>query len=249
MTECSIILPVYNEVNVLKKSIKKIVHEISKITNDYEIVIAEDGSTDGTAQLARQIASKNRKIIHLHSDKRLGKGGSLTKTIRKVNGDIVVVMDIDLSSKLEYLKKLIENIKLGADISLGSRLMRGSYVRRNLKREIMSRSYNFLIHLFFNSSVHDHQCGFKAFKKVKVLPLISKIEDKKWFWDTELLVRAQQNDLKIVEFPIEWEESRSSKINLKRDVITISKSLFIFWWKFKKVNISIVLTFIMNGTI
>lgn len=229
MVKISIIVPVHNERKILEKSVKKISGKIREITGDYEIILAEDGSTDGTHELARALSKKDRKIVHLHSDQRLGKGRAVTSAIGVSKGDIIVMMDIDLSARLGYLKQLIKAVQDGADVSIGSRLIKGSHVKRSFLRSIASRIYNLLVRLFFGLSVLDHQCGFKAFKKISTRRILREVTSKGWFWDTELLVRAQRGGCKIVELPIEWEECRTSKIKLMSDSLMMTRALLKLW--------------------
>ncbi|MFH0818355.1 MAG: glycosyltransferase, partial [Candidatus Micrarchaeota archaeon] len=186
---------------------------------DYEIIIAEDGSNDAPGILA-SIGAKRCRV--LHSNERLGRGKALTRAILDAKSDIVLYMDADLSSEPGKIKRLIEGIEKGYAISTGSRIISGSKTSRGLFREVMSRGFNFLVHLALRSRVRDHQCGFKGFRKSKVLPLLDKVKDTHWFWDTELLVRAQRANLAVDEFPIEWKERKGTKVRLLKDTIAMA---------------------------
>lgn len=214
----SIIVPIHNESNILRPNIAKIKQEMDKLRTSYEIIIAEDGSTDASLSIARKIASK--KIRVLSSQHRLGRGASLNRAIGAAKGEIILYMDADIATNLKYIKSLISEIKHGSDIATGSRLISGSKVyRRSFLREFFSRGYNFLLRLLFKTSIHDHQCGFKAFRKSAVVPLLPLIDDKHWFWDSELLIKAQQKNLKVSEIPIEWTDRKNSTVILQNDII------------------------------
>ncbi len=132
-------------------------------------------------------------------------------------------MDMDLSVDPIYARRLFKEITNGADISTGSRYVKGSYIKRTITRKIISYFYNLFMKFYFNSHIHDHQCGFKAFRRDVILDLIADMGyDSKfirgWFWDAELLIRAQKKSYKVVEFPVRWMHGQKSEFNLKREL-------------------------------
>ncbi len=147
--------------------------------------------------------------------------------MRSARGKYAAYMDADLSSSLKFLKRLIHGVESGAAISTGSRLMPSSHTLRPALRDVFSRSYNLMVRKILGSKLHDHQCGFKAFDLAQVLPLLNEVEDTHWFWDTELLVRAQKNGLKVDEFPIVWTQNApDSKVRLRKDVLYMGRKIF-----------------------
>lgn len=233
MKKVSIIIPVYNEVHCLEHAVTQIDKEMQKITKNYEIIIAEDGSKDGTKELAEKLSGD--KVIHVHSDERLGRGKGLTKAFNSSKGDIIVYMDVDLATDLIHLPELIDSIDKGADFATGSRMMKGSVCKRPFKREFASRCYNFLVWLLFRVPINDMQCGFKAFKKDSLFKVLPDVEDNHWFWDTELLIRAYKRGFKIVEIPVEWTEDTqyTTKVNVFNDSKNMGTKLLRLWRKLK----------------
>jgi glycosyltransferase involved in cell wall biosynthesis len=215
----SIIIPIYNEAPLLSHCITLALKAASEITPLYELIVAEDGSKDESYQIAKKVAKTNHKIRVLHSKRRLGRGAALKRAIREAKGDIVVYMDADLSSDLSYLKPLVERVEDGASIATGSRLLRDSRATRTLQRDVASKVFNFLVRLLLGSKLMDHQCGFKAFNRKDVLPLLKKVKDNYWFWDTEILVRAQREGMRVDEIPIQWSHGRFTKVRFKNDVL------------------------------
>ncbi|MEM1671662.1 MAG: lysylphosphatidylglycerol synthase domain-containing protein [Archaeoglobaceae archaeon] len=215
----SIVLPAYNEAKRLRNAVEKIEEHAKALGYDYEIVIAEDGSTDGTDKIAKEIAEKNPRVKHLHSDQRLGRGKALMNAFRNCSGDVVVYMDVDLSTDLRHLKEIVSAIVEGYDIATGSRLMKESKAKRPLKRDLASKAYNLLVRLLLGSKLHDHQCGFKAFKKDVILEIGALAKDTHWFWDTEVLVLAQKKGYKVKEIPVIWEHGGETKVRFKKDVL------------------------------
>ena len=230
----SVVLPAYNEVNHLETAVTEVSQALTEIDYPFEIVIAEDGSTDGTAERSEQLAQKYPFVRHIHGEKRLGRGTALSNAFRQCNGEVFVYMDLDLSTDLKSLKPLVDAITVeGYDFSTGSRMLPESRVERTLGRSISSKSYNFLVRHMLGSKLVDHQCGFKAFRKEPVLSLLGEVEATHWFWDTEILVRAHRHGFKIKEIPVKWRSGEGTKVNLAKDSWRMFWEVTSLWWKLK----------------
>ena len=124
-------------------------------------------------------------------------------------------MDVDLSTGLEALGPLVRPLLRGeADLAIGSRLMPGSDVERSVRRELISRAYNRLLRLLLGMRCSDAQCGFKAVRREALEPLLARVENQTWFFDTELLHLAEQCGLTIFELPVRWVEDRDSSVRI-----------------------------------
>jgi hypothetical protein len=222
----SIILPAYNEEKRLENSIKRLSKELNGVLDNFEIVISEDGSSDRTLQIAKSFESDDIRV--LHSDKRSGKGGAIKNALMHCRGNFIVFMDVDLASHPRHVKDLVDLLQKGNAIVIGSRYMKGSKSKRSKVRYVASKAFNFMVRVLLGSKLTDHQCGFKAFRKDLVYPVIEEVKDDHWFWDTELLVRTQRKGLKVVEIPIEWKEEDGSKFRLVNDTIRMGLSLLVF---------------------
>ncbi len=229
--EVSLVFPAYNEAKGLERAVAVAEGELAKIAKTYEIIIAEDGSTDGTAELAERLAKINPAVRHLHSDERLGRGRALTRAFGESRGEILAYMDVDLSTETSALKTLIDSIREGWDICTGSRLLSGSVVERSWTRNLSSRAYNALIRLLFDTGVHDHQCGFKAFNRCSLLAVLAGVEDIHWFWDTEVLAVASRRGYRIREIPVTWVEDRGTTVNLFKDSVRMGFKAFALRWR------------------
>lgn len=219
----------FDDRNALERAIPESQRALSGITDQFELIVAEDGSTDGSADLVREYETRDPRVRLLHSSERLGRGMALTHAIHKAQGAIVCYYDVDLATDMRCLGKLIGEIRNGADISTGSRLLLESDIRRTGGREIASRSYNFLVRHILGSTLHDHQCGFKAFRRSKILPLLPEIRSTHWFWDTELLMRAQLAECVVTEFPVHWRAGSGTTVRFK-DVFSMGVSILKLWW-------------------
>jgi glycosyltransferase AglD len=224
------IIPVFNDRASLERALPESVETLAKITPRFEIIVAEDGSTDGSADVVREFSLKDPRVRLLHSDTRLGRGTALNRAICDAKGQIVCYYDVDLATNMQHLAELVNAIQSGADIATGSRLLPSSDTVRTGGREIASRSYNFLVRLFLGSRIFDHQCGFKGFRKNGILPLLPTIRSDHWFWDTEILVRAQRRGLTVVEFPVHWRAGKGTTVRIK-DVFSMGSSILRLWWQ------------------
>lgn len=224
----SVVLPAYNEAGRIERAVEEVMGELSKYGKEFEIVIAEDGSTDGTDRIAAMLASKYANVRHLHSAERLGKGKAISQAFRSSKAEVLIFMDVDLSTDLGHLRELIAAIEEGYDFATGSRLMKESKAERPFKRDLASKAYNFLVRLLLSSKLHDHQCGFKAFRREALMGIIDKARDAHWFWDTEILVLGQRLGYKIKEIPVRWRQS-DSKVRAKDSFYMLLSILKLRW--------------------
>ncbi len=233
--QVSVVFPAYNEAGYLDSAVEKTTQALNQFTHAYEIIIAEDGSADGTAERAEELAKKHPYVRHIHGEQRLGRGTALNNAFKKSRGEIFVYMDLDLATDLRYLRPLVEAISVdGFDFATGSRMMPESKVERTLRRSLSSKTYNFLVRHMLGSKLRDHQCGFKAFKREPTLQLLDEVAARHWFWDTEIFVRAQRKGFKIKELPVEWKSGGKTKVNLFKDSYNMGKQVLKLWWQFKK---------------
>ena len=230
----SVVLPAYNEVNRLENAVTEVSQALKQTDYTYEIIIAEDGSTDGTAEASEELARKYPFVRHVHRERRLGRGAALNNAFRQCKGEVLIYMDLDMATDLKSLKPLIDAIVIeGYDLSTGSRMLPESKVERTLSRSMSSKSYNFLVSRMLGSRVRDHQCGFKAFKRELVLSLLDEVEATHWFWDTEILVRAHRHGYRIKEIPVEWKSGEDTKVNLFKDSSNMFWQVVKLWWELK----------------
>ena len=230
-TEVSAVIPVFNDRAALETAIPRSLEALEGVApGAFELIIAEDGSTDGTPDLVRGKAAADPRVRLLHSDERLGRGRALNRAFGEARGSIVCYYDADLATDLRHLGELIGAIRGGADIATGSRLLPTSDVKREGDRELASRVYNALVRLILGSGLHDHQCGFKAFNRARILALIPSVKAPHWFWDTEVLVRGQMAGYRVAEFPVIWRTGKRTTVRLS-DVFEMGGAILSLWWQ------------------
>jgi len=206
----SLVLPAYNESENIESTVNSVRKELKKIKKiSYEIIIAEDGSNDGTDEIARKLQKKFKEVRHLHSDEKLGRGRALKQAFEKAKGEIVGYLDVDLAVGPEYLPKLI-TLSMKNDLVTGSRYLKESEVERPSLREFVSRSYNWMIRFFLGCDVKDSQCGFKGFSRRIVKDIVNEVEENSWAWDTVVIVECIKSGYKFKEFPVNWEEKKEA---------------------------------------
>ena len=233
--EVSVVLPAYNEAATIERTVRTTLSTLDAFlpAGSYEIVVAEDGCEDETPEIASRLAAEDDRVRHFHSDERLGRGGALNAAFRAAHGDTLAYFDTDLATDMRHLEELIESVRSGdADLATGSRWIPGEQADRPAKRGIPSRGFNLAVRALLGSELRDHQCGFKAFSREAFETLVDEVEDEHWFWDTEMLVRAQRRGFTVEEFPVDWTPKGDSKVDLVRDVFGMGSQILRCFWEF-----------------
>ena len=234
-TEVSVVLPAYNEESTIEQTVLVTLETLESFlpAGSFEVIVAEDGCEDRTPEIADRLAGEHAAVRHFHSDERLGRGGALERAFEAARGQTLVYFDTDLATDMRHLEELVESVRSGEyDLASGSRWMPGNVADRPAKRDVASRGFNGLVRLFLRSDLQDHQCGFKAFDRDALFDLLDDVEDEHWFWDTEVLVRAQRRGYRVKEFPVDWEPKGDTKVDLVRDVFGMGSQILRTWWEF-----------------
>lgn len=209
------VIPVLNEEEKLRESVETLCSYLkSAINNPWRIVIADNGSEDNTPLISRDLSRECTNVTSLRLEVR-GRGRALRQAWLATDADLVSYMDVDLSTDLTAVPCMIKALESGYDVAVGSRLIKGARVySRTVKREIISRSYNYLIKALFLNKFTDAQCGFKAMTREAAALLLPSVKDQGWFFDTELLIVAEKNGLKIKDIPVIWTDDPDSRVKL-----------------------------------
>jgi len=216
MKTLEITIPVYNEAAELTRSITKLHDFCKKNLNNYtwNITIADNASTDQTPAIGEQLTKKYKHLSFKQLSKK-GRGNAVKTVWRESDADIYSYMDVDLSTDLAHFPPLVDSLSNGYDIAIGSRLKSGAIViARSIKREFISRMYNLLVMVVFQTRFSDAQCGFKAVTKKVVQQLIPHIVDDEWFMDSELLIVGEKLGYRIYEEPVVWRDNPGSTVRV-----------------------------------
>jgi len=210
-----IIIPVYNEEVGLARSVELLrAYLADAFPFTWRITIVDNASIDSTWATAQRLAQEFEHVEAIHLDQK-GRGLALRTAWSVSDADVVAYMDVDLSTGLDALLPLVAPLVSGhSDLSFGSRLALGARVARGPKREFISRCYNAILRTVFATKVRDAQCGFKAVRSDIARQLLPKIEDNGWFFDTELLLLADHNGLRVHEVPVDWVDDPDSRVKV-----------------------------------
>jgi glycosyltransferase involved in cell wall biosynthesis len=218
--QLDIVVPVYNEAASLERSIRTL-HTFLGVSElpAWRITIADNASTDATEAIATQLARELPEVTLLRLERK-GRGHALRTAWLASDAPVLVYMDVDLSTDLRALAPLVAPLLSGhSELAIGTRLARGAQVQRGIKRELISRSYNAILHLTLRARFSDAQCGFKALRADVAHDLLSDVQDDGWFFDTELLVLAQRRGLRIHEVAVDWVDDPDSRVDIVRTAI------------------------------
>ena len=210
-----IVVPVYNEERALEPSVRRLhAYLRAEFPLSWRITIVDNASTDATWTDAERLATELRDVCALHLDRK-GRGLALRRAWSASDAEVVAYMDVDLSTNLDALLPLVAPLVSGhSDVAIGSRLAPGARVARRPKRELISRGYNLILRTVLATRVRDAQCGFKAVRAGVAQRLVPAIKDDGWFFDTELLLLAERNGLRIHEVPVDWIDDADSRVHV-----------------------------------
>lgn len=215
-------IPVLNEEETLQTQVETLHQFLLRQFPDrsqWKIIIADNGSTDSTAQIAQTLEQQFPEVQLLRIPKK-GVGLALKTSWSNSTADIVGYMDLDLATDLAHFPEAYHAIAAhDADIVYGTRLHRDSKViGRTLKREITSRAFNFILKMYLGVHFSDGMCGFKWLRRTHLPMLMAGgAQSDGWFFSTELLTVAEWNKLNIKELPVKWtDDAANSKVDIPR---------------------------------
>jgi len=221
MASVDLVIPVYNEQRVLAQSVATVLAWTSEHPeHQWRIVIADNASTDHTLSVARKLEEESHsRVVVLHIPVK-GRGIALRVAWLTSPADVCAYMDVDLSTDLAHLPALVDPVAAGdADVSYGSRLHPRSQTQRGLRRELISRAYILLLRRATGLRASDAQCGFKAIGREAARALLPLVRDTSWFFDSELLVVAQENGYRLREVPVRWSDDPDSRVAILRTAL------------------------------
>ena len=217
----SLVIPAYNEANRIDRCVREVASWCASRPGgfDWEIILVDDGSTDGTESAARRAAEAARVSLKLfvHGRNR-GKGAAIRTGVLASSGDPVLVSDADLSTPLAEWTKLAAELP-SHPVAIGSRALDGDMVRRRqpLYRVLLGKGGNKVIQIFALPGIQDTQCGFKLFRGDAARELFGSARIDRFAWDVEVLYLARRRGYAIAEVPVLWFNSPESKVSVWRD--------------------------------
>ena len=221
----SLVIPCYNEINRIQHLVNALKIFDSSWYNTYEVIVVDDGSSDGTAakiqEVLPSVLAKAERVEVLKLEKNQGKGGALQAGIKQATGDFILTLDADMATKPTLLKRwlqLLPNNEFRDDqILIGSREHKDSEVEAKSDRKILGRVFNVLTQLTTSLNFKDTQCGFKLYPAAIAKTLFAELSSKGWSHDVEILYKAKLNDIGIESMPVKWQHVDGEKINVGSD--------------------------------
>jgi dolichyl-phosphate beta-glucosyltransferase len=228
----SIVIPAYNEAQRIGASLEKALSYSARRGWDAEFIVVNDGSTDATADIVRDMARANPALRLLENPGNRGKGYSVRNGMLHAQGEVLLFSDADFSSPIEEGEKLFAAIAEGADIAIGSRWLRTELQTRKqpIHRQIYGRLFNLALRLVLGLNFKDTQCGFKAFSRRAASTIFPLQNVERWGFDPELLYLAQKFELKTVEIPVKWAHRDGTRLSPLRDGFQMLREMFRIRW-------------------
>jgi len=229
--DLSLVLACYNEQPVFESSARAILKALDSSKFSYEIIFVDDCSRDHTRELIDAFIASHpqhnlSRIFHTHNQ---GRGGTVTDGLRAARGTVAGYIDIDLEVSALYIPAMTLAVQEGADIALGERIYR--FQPRSFDRWVLSKGYHWLAQRILGmNQFWDTESGYKFFNRVRILPILDTVQDQRWFWDTEVMVRAALRGYCIVEIPVLFLRNygKQSSVKAFQDTLDYMKRLWAF---------------------
>lgn len=234
----SVVIPSYNEKkNISRGVLDQVVTYLKKQDYEWEVILSDDGSTDGTPEYLDEFARKHEGVVVLHN-KHAGKAPTVKAGMLKANGEWRLFTDFDQSTPLKEVEKLFHYAERGFDVIIGSREIVGALRDKEpFHRHVMGRGFNILVQMLAIPGILDTQCGFKLFSEDATENLFNHLyvyggdkERKDAFtgaFDVELLFLAKKFGYKIKEAPIQWKHNETDRVSPIKDSLRMLRDIMI----------------------
>jgi dolichyl-phosphate beta-glucosyltransferase len=211
----SIVVPCYNEEERLPHTVEQIERYLNGKNVEYELILVDDGSADGTRMVMDAAAARNRLVRLEALPRNRGKGRALAEGVAVAKGSEILVTDADLSTPIEELPKLQAELEKGAGVAIASRALRDSRVEvsQPIYRVLMGKAFNLLVQAVLLPGIWDTQCGFKLFRADVAHEAFAELTTDGFGYDPEVLYRAKKRGVRIAEVPVVWRNSAPTKVS------------------------------------
>jgi dolichyl-phosphate beta-glucosyltransferase len=212
----SVVIPAFNEAQRLPPFLEQVVAYFEGRDEPYEVIVVDDGSTDGTAAAVEARRIPTVSVLRVRPN--AGKGAAVRAGMLAAKGAYRLFADADGATPIEELKRLEPLLVAGADVAIGSRVLvdPGVSVTTRLHRVAAGRLFNWLVARVGLHGVADSQCGFKAFTAPAAVRLFEALTTRGFGFDVELLLRARAAGCHVVEVPVNWADQPGSKVGVLR---------------------------------
>ena len=226
----SVVLACYNEAGILAPSFGEILETLKDSSARFEIVFVDDASRDATPEIIRSLiaAHPEQQLRAIFHERNQGRGASVSDGLRAARGEVMGYLDVDLEIHSRYIPSLVRAIRNGADVATVRRIY--AFQVRSLDRYVLSRGYSWLVRRLLGTSLLDTETGYKFFRRATTSELLAAVESQGWFWDTEVMLRAERRGLRIVEIPGAYVRryDKTSSVRSLRDSVGYFRQLLAF---------------------
>jgi dolichyl-phosphate beta-glucosyltransferase len=223
----SLVIPAYNEGKRIKKGLITVKEYLSEKPYDTELIVVNDGSEDDTGEIAGACLDgcRNQRVINYSQNR--GKGYAVNMGVLSAKGKFIVFMDADMSTPIDELGRVLNELENGYDVVIGTRKNKEAKVlkKQPLYRDLLGKGFTWLTNVLLVKNISDITCGFKGFKKDVGLNLFQRQLIYNWSFDAEILFLGQKLGYRIKEVPVTWIDSEGTKVDLKRDIIGSLKGI------------------------
>lgn len=233
----SIVIPAFNEEKRLAETLEKIWSYLQKKNLDSEIIVVDDGSSDQTAEIAKQFERMHEECHLIRNDENKGKGFSFRRGFLNSRGNFVLLTDSDLSAPIEEYEYLMQVSRSGDyDLVIGSRSLDESRIeiKQPFVRRLMGKIFNYSVKLITGLPFKDTQCGFKLLARERLKPIIELMRVDRFSYDVELIFLAWKFGLRVKEAPIVWRDSPKSKVKMGKDSLNMLMDIIRIKRNYKK---------------
>ena len=223
--DISLVIPAYNESGIIMDTIQTVSARLAELTAEYEVLIVDDGSTDGMAELVRGCGDPRVRLEGYASNR--GKGCAVRTGMLAAQGDLILCTDADLAYGVDVFAGLLERLRTGeADLVIGSRRIGGEgYKNYPPLRILMSKCFGLLSHMI-SGLPYDTQCGIKGYRRKAAEQIFSRCTTDGFSFDFEVLMRADRLGLRVEQIPVSVINFRESKVNVIRDSARMFRDVF-----------------------
>jgi len=224
----SLVIPAYNEVGRLGSTLERVIVYLDEQAYSSEVIVVDDGSSDDTAELAREMLEGRAECRVLVNETNRGKGYSVKRGLLESVGQRALFSDADLSTPIEHTADLLAAIDAGADLAIGSRVAQGADIQRHqpFLREMAGRTFSLVQRALLGTRIADTQCGFKMFTREAVQAVVPHQRLEGWAFDAELIFIAQRLGFEVAEVPVHWVNSPDTRVRMLADGLGMVRDLW-----------------------
>lgn len=225
----TVVIPAYNEEERITPTLKSIVSYFSGKRILHEIIVSDDGSSDNTLKIVRDLKTSYPQISIFSLNKNSGKGKAVREGMLRGKGDYILFMDADSSTSIEEFEKFIPLIAKNKDVLMGTRKSPGAQIieHQPFVREFFGKGFTWCSNIMTGANISDFTCGFKCFSRKAVNDIFKKALIEDWSFDAEILFLAKRMGYEITEVPVKWKNDKATKVKLVHDIIQSFKGLFL----------------------